>query len=90
MLSHGGKALARGILLRLGGAGLLVLAHAALAALRQRALAGARLDGDALACLLAAGGFLSASLGCAGLFLGGHLFDRVERARRWHAYRDGG
>jgi hypothetical protein len=39
---------------------------------------------DALAFLLAAIGFLSASAGSAMLFLGSHLFDHIEVSARWH------
>ena len=71
------------LLLRLAGIVLIAIAYAAGAALRHPALVDVNLEGDAIADLLAAGPFLSASAGCAALFTGRHLFDRVRIARRW-------
>jgi len=71
--------------LRLLGAALLVLAWLAARTLRARALAGP-ISEDALAWLLAAATFVSASGGAALAAMGNHLFDQVQIARRWSRY----
>ena len=73
---------ASGPLLRIGGAVLLLLAYACGRALRAHAIAGGAED-DALAYLLALLTFLCATSGAALLFVGRHLFDRIEIAERW-------
>lgn len=76
-----------GLLLRLGGLALLVLASLAARMLRTRATAGA-IDYDATAWLLAATTFLCGSTGAAFLFNGLHLFAPVKLAKRWRRRGD--
>ena len=76
-----------GLLLRLGGIALLVLAFLAARMLRMQAIAGS-IEADATAWLLAAIAFLCGSAGAAFLFVGPHLFDPVKIAKRWRRRDD--
>jgi hypothetical protein len=76
--------------LRAAGSLLCWLSLAALA--RLVAIRPPAQSADAVACLLAAIGFVAAGAGSAMLFLGGHLFDEVEVSARWsrgHGSRSG-
>jgi hypothetical protein len=74
-------------LLRLGGLAALAIAGAAIRLLMRSAgvtpHAGAHAGPTAIAALLAAIGFLAATLGSAVLVLGRHVFDRIEVSERW-------
>lgn len=68
----------------LRAAGLLLCCLSYVAFVRLVALRTPPQTADAIAYLLAAIGFMSASAGSAMLFLGNHLFDEVEVSARWH------
>jgi hypothetical protein len=69
--------------IRAGGTLLLGMAWFAARALRHLAQAPPPHQAGALGLLLAAIAFVAASIGCALLSLGSHLFDQIEVSGRW-------